>query len=129
MNNSYPSREYDSLPDWLRLASEPNLDELISTLIKSDEEIEIENNHGWEKNSAPLACFTNCFCKEYADNQHNWKEIYPEYYWTIKRIKNIKRRIKRLKVDTVDELIELQEQLSEYRLSIRYMYNPTHTKT
>lgn len=66
-----------------------------SCIVKTDEELEIENKHCWHTHEPPLICFNNCFSKEYVNDPNNWKNVYPEYYWLDRNKKIIESRLKK----------------------------------
>ena len=101
-----------------------DIDSLISTIVKTDEEIAIENKHSWIKHEPPLICFNNCFNKSEAANPHNWKNIFPEYYWLAQRRRTLMSKIKHRQYQDDNELAELQQQIKSINQRISTTANP-----
>ena len=101
-----------------------DIDSLISSIVKTEDELIEENKHGWIKQPPPLICFQNCFKKTYAADYHNWKNIYPEYYWTIQKRRSLETKIKRHQYKDNDELIEIEQQIYKCNKRLSQTSNP-----
>lgn len=101
-----------------------NLDELISSIVKTEDELAEENKHGWIKQPPPLICFQNCFKKTYAADYHNWKNIYPEYYWTIQKRRTLEAKIRRHQYKSESELLDLEHQIYKCNKHLSHIPNP-----
>lgn len=100
-----------------------DIDILIQSIIKTPDEIIEENRHDWVKKPPPTACFQNRFNKSDALMPHNWKNIYPEYYWLSQRKKNIKRKLTKPDL-TPDEITSLNESLKEINYQLKQTSTP-----
>ena len=101
-----------------------NLDELISSIVKTEAELDEENKHGWIKQPPPSICSQNCFKKTYAADYHNWKNIYPEYYWTIQKRRTLEAKIKRHQYKSELELLDLEYQIDKCDKHLSHISNP-----
>lgn len=110
------------------MTCELSLDELISSVVKTPEEIEEENKHSWLKLQPPTCCFENCFKRDAALNPHNWKNIFPEYYWLYRKKRNAKQQIKQHKYKSDEELQALQRSVEKYNELIESVMNPNKLK-
>ena len=100
-----------------------------SDIVKTPEEIAIEDRHEWIKFDAPICCFMNCFKREVAMDKHNWKEIFPEYYWLNQRKRTIERNIKQQKYKDNNELRMLENNLRHIKQLISETMNPNLIKS
>ena len=100
------------------------LDSLILSIVKTEDELTEENKHGWIKQPPPTICFQNCFDKTFAIDYHNWKNIYPEYYWTLQRRRTFEQKIKKHQYKTEDELIVLERQIYKCNKRLSTVLNP-----
>lgn len=101
-----------------------NIDSLISSIVKTEDELAEEDKHGWIKQQPPIICFQNCFLKSYASDYHNWKNIYPEYYWTIQKRKSLEQKIKKHQYKSEEELLDLEHQIDKCNQHLLYVPNP-----
>ena len=101
-----------------------NLDSLISSIVKTEDELAEENKHGWIKQSPPLICFQNCFSKSFANNHHNWKQVYPEYYWTTQRQRHLKAKIKQHQYKDNNELANINKQIKSCENKLSQIAKP-----
>ena len=100
------------------------LNDLISSIVMTEDELSIENKHGWHTQSPPLICFQNCFSKSFAADPHNWKQVYPEYYWANQRHKSLETKIKRHQYKSESELADLNHQLYKCNKHLSTIPNP-----
>ena len=101
-----------------------NLNDLISSIVMTEDELSIENKHGWHTQSPPLICFQNCFSKSFASDPHNWKQVYPEYYWANQRHKSLETKIKRHQYKSESEFADLNHQLYKCNKHLSNIPNP-----
>lgn len=106
--------------------SSTTLDILIQSIIKTPDEIIEENRHDWVKKQPPTSCFQNRFNKSDALMPHNWKNIYPEYYWLSQRKKNIKRKLTKPDL-TPDEITTLNDSLKEINYQLKQTATPVRS--
>ena len=107
-------------------SSSAELDSLISSIVKTEDELAEENKHGWIKQPPPSICFQNCFKKTYAADYHNWKNIYPEYYWTIQKRRTLEAKIRRHQYKSEEELIDIENQIYKCNRHLSHIPNPRH---
>lgn len=102
------------------MASNDYLFDIINDCVKTQEEIDEENKHGWEKLDPPQCCFINMFPKEYALNPDNEINVFPEHFWLKRNIRLLKQRIKqhRYKDDGEREYFERKIKLYEQQLDV-----------
>ena len=101
-----------------------SIDLLVQSIVKTDAELSIESKHGWLKQPPPLTCFNNCFKKEDAFNKNNQKNIYPEYYWTVQKLRLLRANIKRHKYANESELLDIKQQINKYEERLKTIPKP-----
>lgn len=112
------------------MASSIDIDELVQSIVKTPDEIALENKHGWIKQPTPAVCHQNCFNKTYALTARNWKNIFPEYYWLEQRKKSIEHQIRQLSLNTNDEqaLEALNAKLDNVKQQLSLVASPHHVE-
>ena len=101
-----------------------DIDLLIASIVKTDEELAEEDKHGWIKQPPPLVCFQNCFKYEYASDYHNWKNVYPEYYWAAQKRRVLEAKIKSKRYKGEEELNNIKKQIQSCNKHISHIPNP-----
>ena len=97
-------------------------------IVKTPQEIAAENKHGWDNISAPMCCFNNCFKREEALKPSHWKNIYPEYYWIMRRKRKVQTKIKQHDYHDDDELKGLFRSLAYIEEYIKGIQRPINRR-
>lgn len=103
--------------------SSTNLDVLIQSIVKTNDELEAERLHAWNQLPPPRCCFNNCFTKEEACNKHNRRDIYAEYNYLCQKRKNIRKIMKNKEEKYVNDMTRLMRIDNYYTCLINQCVN------